>query len=225
MGTNSISTKKDGDLIKHTDPNEYKTALSEDLIPRNSGGVPSANAGDLGSSIVPFKKATVIVAYLEIGMLIPFHSYGGALTPGQGWFKCDGSIINEANYNTLHGAGSWATYIGSSDLNGLYSPNFNDKYALGVADTTKDGSVAITSVGNANHQRAIATHNHTAPSHSHNFSYSFYNDVGGGGFQGVRTITSPTSGASQSTMGSGGSHTVDVQPDSIEIEFWIRIVS
>jgi len=49
MGTNNLSTKSSGDTVIASDPNQYKTALVEDLVPRNSSGVPTNEAGGLGT--------------------------------------------------------------------------------------------------------------------------------------------------------------------------------
>ena len=49
MGTNNLSTKSNGETINAADPNQYKEALSGDLVPRNSSGVPTNEAGALGT--------------------------------------------------------------------------------------------------------------------------------------------------------------------------------
>ena len=38
MGANNLATKNDGDLIVSDDPNQYKTAASQDWVPRNGSG-------------------------------------------------------------------------------------------------------------------------------------------------------------------------------------------
>jgi hypothetical protein len=54
MGVNTLSTAVDGEIISSSDPNQYKTALTEDLVPRNLAGQPTDAAGSLGSSTYPW---------------------------------------------------------------------------------------------------------------------------------------------------------------------------
>lgn len=49
MGTNTLETVTGG-KIKTSHPNQYKTALNEDVVPRNSSGVATDVAGGLGTS-------------------------------------------------------------------------------------------------------------------------------------------------------------------------------
>lgn len=56
MGTNTLVTKADGEIIASSDPNQYKTALTVDLVPRNSAGVPTNEGGDLGTSSLRWKN-------------------------------------------------------------------------------------------------------------------------------------------------------------------------
>lgn len=61
---------------------------------------------------------------------------------------CDGRTVSQAHYDTEHGSGHWATYVGSSPINGKNLPDFTgDKLAYGVAATTQDGSSPISTVG------------------------------------------------------------------------------
>lgn len=50
MGTNNFQTKNPGDIISADDPNQYKIGLDGDVVPRNASGVPTDQAGSLGSS-------------------------------------------------------------------------------------------------------------------------------------------------------------------------------
>ncbi len=52
MGTNNLETKNPGDVIAASDPNQYKTAVSgTEFVPRNSSGVPTDDAGGLGTTL------------------------------------------------------------------------------------------------------------------------------------------------------------------------------
>jgi hypothetical protein len=51
MGTNNLETKNPGDVISSSDPNQYKDAITQAHVPRNSSGVPTDVAGGLGSTL------------------------------------------------------------------------------------------------------------------------------------------------------------------------------
>jgi len=50
MGTNNLTTKSNGETVIATDPNQYKEALTNDLVPRNTAGAATDGGGDLGSA-------------------------------------------------------------------------------------------------------------------------------------------------------------------------------
>ena len=257
MGTSNIPEASDGQPIADTDHNSIRGALIGDQVPRNASGTATANEGDCGTETYPYKRANITTGYLFAGMIMAFHDYNALLGGGQGWMKCDGSVINETNYNALHGAGSWATYIGTSPLDSKYLPAMNDKYLVGATNTTQAGTGALTFVGNTAHSYTVGTHNHSIPDHYHTWyvprtgtsddqSYlsGVLNDIHevskGAGAYGVVVAaaaavalkldgstdglsTSVQSTASQVTNTEGG-HNVDVQPESLEVEYWMRII-
>ena len=165
MGTNSIPTATSGNIIPKEHHNAIKEALSDDLVPRNTAGSPTDEAGDLGSSSYSWKRIHASVGYLFPGIMMPFYDYNGTLAAPHGWMICDGRIINETNYNTEHGAGTWDTYIVSSLLDGKYLPNMHsssERYLAGESSkTTQAGTSAITTVGNSGNTINIA-HTHTS---------------------------------------------------------------
>lgn len=57
MGTNNLSEKAEGDVILNDDPNQYEEALTGDLVPRNTSGVPTNAAGDVGTSVYKWNNA------------------------------------------------------------------------------------------------------------------------------------------------------------------------
>ncbi len=93
MGTNSLSTQSDGTVINASDINQYKTALNEDLNPRNTSGVVTTNGGSLGSSSYEWLKAFIASGHWNAGDIKAHHSYNGTVGPGQGWMQC---ITSEA---------------------------------------------------------------------------------------------------------------------------------
>lgn len=59
MGTNTLSTKTDGQIISSGDVNQYKTALNENFVPRNSSGIATDLGGDLGTTTYGWDSAYV----------------------------------------------------------------------------------------------------------------------------------------------------------------------
>ena len=248
MGTNNLSTKNDGDVISADDPNQFKTALDSDLVPRNSSGVPTDEAGDLGTSSLKWRRAEIASGFFFPGMMVPVHTYNDTVTPGQGWMKCDGRVINEENYNTEHGAGSWDKYIGSSDLDGKYLPDMTDNiYLAGTDETTQDGSSALTTIGESG-SIIDFSHTHTV---DHNHKYVKFNGIGEIPqiYDASGNLITPTAGANQTvdspfSAGSNGSNnpvdlytekvaavtssaggsTQSVKPESLEVIWYMRII-
>jgi microcystin-dependent protein len=191
--------------------------------------------------------------YWQVGDIKIHHSYNGAAGPGHGWMLCDGRQITEAAYNTEHGSGTWSTYIGSSALTNKYLPNMTGKYPVGKATTPQDGSVAITGVGNASHQVDLQ-HTHTATAHVHKWykrngtSTSDQSHDSNGSLTDIidgsaKTASSngievshaevgvPTLGTAdlytdskQPANANSLSTTQSIQPESIEVQYYMRIV-
>lgn len=126
--------------------NDIKTGIVGDLVPRTAG-VATDLAGDLGTEDYPFKKAEIASGYMDNGEIISIYDYNGLVPAPQGYMLCDGRQITEDAYDTEHGEGSWAEYIGSSVLENRYLPNLDDKYLCGETGATQDGTVALTYEG------------------------------------------------------------------------------
>lgn len=188
MGTNTLATKSDGQIISSSDINQYKTAFGADMVPRNTSGAATDEGGSLGTASLKWLKAFIASGYWDAGDIKAHHTYDGATPVGQGWFPCDGTIINETNYDAIHGAGSWAAYVGSSPLDGKYAPDLEDKYLVGSNVTNDNGSVSIPSVGNSGstvnlqHSHTVNSHTHTGPSHTHRWTVFDINGFSGGTF-------------------------------------------
>lgn len=242
MGDNTISTITDGTTANSSNVNQYKTALDGDLLPRSAGATTTL-AGSLGSVSKAWLMAYVESGYWNAGDIKAHHSYNGVIGPGQGWFLCDGTIINEANYESQSWAsvGDWAKFIGTSVLDGKYSLPLTDKYMIGTADTTQTGTGALTSTGVAGSEIDFE-HNH-----------QYYNETGGDVDSQVydingdaisipfiaKTVTAdrnvlPTKVAPVITSGAVQrasnwtdnklSATQDIRPESIEVQYFIRII-
>lgn len=243
MGLGTLPTRSDGQRINLTWFNVLTTALIQDLLPRDGSGVVSNGAGSIGSSSFKWLSgyittlystiANITTGYWAVGDIKIHHSYNGAASPGEGWMLCDGRQITQANYDTEHGAGRWASYIGSSPLANKYLPDLTNRYAVGKATTTQDGSVAITSVGIAGHSINLA-HSHTVNAHTHdlgNHTHA-YGSGSSSGFAASGTGVAPTTaGPSTNTSGSASPGTdsklnspQSIQPDSIEVQYYMRII-
>jgi hypothetical protein len=239
MSTVTLPARTDGQTIDETWFNKLREALYTDLVPRNSSGIATDVAGSLGDSTYGWLKAFIKSGYWKVGDIKMHHSFNGTVTPGHGWMKCDGRQITESAYNTEHGANTWATYIGSSDLLNKYLPNMTGRYPVGVATTTQTGSGAITAVGNTSHQVNLQ-HTHSVPDHVHEWLDTNGNSGDGADLSttsgaangidytatdaivGSRSTAGVTGGVG--TSGNGGSTTQSIQPESIELEFYMRII-
>jgi hypothetical protein len=195
MGSDTIPDRANGNIIDEDWFDVIQRALKGDLIPRNSSGVAEDIAGSLGSATYWWKKAFIKSGYWTIGDYKFHQDYNGLCTPGQGWMLVDGRIINQANYDAEHGAGSWAIYVGSTILDGRYLDNAVGCYAVGVdLSPAQDGTIAFTHVGNTSHQVNLA--------HTHSYSTgggNWYKGVAGaddqvlsGGLVGYSNVTKGT---------------------------------
>lgn len=176
-----------------------------------------------------------------LGEIRAFHSFNGVIPIPRGWMQCDGSVIGSSAYDAIHGSGAYASDgIASLLLHGKYTPNLTNKYIVGSASTTQDGTSTITSVGNASHQINIQ-HSH---SHSHIW-HTYESDIspskdgagtnlsvdssGGSSWKGISLVDK----SSNSTLGITGntntnaadalSTTQSVQPESIQFIHIIRV--
>lgn len=235
MGLDNIPNRSTGQVIADEFWNVLKRVLGVDFVPRNVSGIPTANAGDLGTPTYPWKRANIKSGYWVCGDIKMFDDYNGALSPGQGWMKLNGDICNETNYNAIHGAGSWAAYIGSSPLDGKYLKVATDRYPVGKLTTTQNGASAQSYEGNAGNSVDLA-HSHTVNSHTHTFAHthSIANGFTGEGLQGsqsgsgasttTQTQSTSTSGAAAPGTNSQLSSSQSIKPDSFQVQYWIRII-
>lgn len=240
MGTNTLQTLPEGTSITVDGINQYKKVLAGDIVPRNSDGTPEDIAGALGTDVIEWLGLAVASGFWAPGDLKPHHTYNGIATVNQGWYPCDGSVVNETNYNAIYGAGSWATYIVTSIFDGKYSPNLTDKYLVGAASTGQDGSGAITSVGNADHEISVE-HTHTVNAHNHQWL------IGTGGATRTLNTVGPYPAQSYNSSGalvdyesypmsskytSNSSPVTDarlatdqsIRPESIEVIYYMRLI-
>ncbi len=220
-----------------------------------SGGAPVDIPGSLGSASYRWLKAFVASGGFSVGDIKIHHSFNGAVPVGEGWMLCDGRIVSSTTYDTEHGAGHWNTFVGSSPLNGLHLPDFTARFPLGVAATTQDGSGAMAYAGNAGSTINIQhTHTHASHVHrtlavgdasnidkvyDSNGNLVTIGDLSAGATFGVRG----GAGFHTGQAGSGGGHpdwfsstetsteaaqlstTQNIQPDSVQVQYYIRIIT
>lgn len=163
-GSNTLATITGG-KVKTSHINQFKTALIQDFLPRNSDGVVTTEAGSLGNSTKDWLKAFIASGQWDVGDVKMHHTFNGTVgNCSQGWMLMDGDVINEANYNSEHSAGDWDKYIGSSPLDGVTMPDMNSIYPIGANTTT-----VVSSIGNSSHQINLQ-HTHSHANHSHTFN-------------------------------------------------------
>lgn len=151
-------------VVQKAHINDIRTALYQDILPRDGSGTTTSLGGSLGTGTYQWLKARIASGYWSLGDIKVHHSYNGAAPIDEGWMLMDGRQITQANYDTEHGSGHWATYVGSSSLLNKYLPNMTGKYTVGSATTTQSGSSPITFTGNASNQINLA-HTHSVYSH------------------------------------------------------------
>lgn len=212
--------------------------------------------------------ATAISASPEhngfVGEVRMFHTFAAAVSVPRGWLRLIGIVVNETNYDAQHGSGAYATDgVASSALLNKTLPDMQDRYAVGAAGTSQDGSTTISAVGNTDHlvnlahSHTVDSHTHTLPNHVHQW-YDFtgsgttgnsYNSSGASQAIGVSGSSSGSHLAGENAAGTiiaadqyvaaagsgitgGGSPgtdsqlsaTFDVQPESVEFVYIIKVV-
>lgn len=242
MGVNTLNDQSDGTSITVDDVNQYKSAISGDFYPRNESGAIEDVSGSLGNDSFNWLEALIEVGYWDAGDIKAHHSYNGAAEIGQGWYPCDGSVINETNYDNIHGAGAWAKYIISSWFDSKSAPDMASKYLVGAADTANDGSATAGNTSSI----VDFTHGHTLTGHTHKWQDSFNGSTNSALFvsnaspaKGTYNADGTTQGISSGTnLGSREYWTslvypttttalttpIEVRPVSVEVIYYIRII-
>lgn len=106
MGTNTFTTKIAGDVLDPADPNQYKEALGVNHVPRNTSGVPTDEAGDLGQTIYRWANAYISGA-INIGLVasgLSIEEASGELiikVGGSEKMRVDASGIKRSSFPTL----------------------------------------------------------------------------------------------------------------------------
>jgi len=225
-GSGSLSVRVDGTTIE----------ISGDVLQLVSGGISTGQIAD--GAITNEKLAPT--AQTPAGSVQMFHTFNGTVTIPRGWMILNGDIVNEANYDAIHGAGAYTTdNIGSSALLTKNLPDMVDRYSVGVESTTQSGAAPITSVGNAGSTINLQ-HDHEAGDLASLFSFNAGNDlvyrtIGASSWTSTRFLTATavgSTGVSGLTSGievSGDtanslSTSQSIEPDSIELIYIIKVI-
>lgn len=216
MSTETIPDRTPGQTIQFSWVNLIRSIVSLDFIPRSLSGQPRANYSRLGSASYKFSRLHVQLSHLGLGDVFHFHDYGGNVTLPQGWMICDGSVINESNYDAQHATGDWDKYVVSSVLGGLYLPSTDLTYIKGKTGTLQAGSAPITTVGSntANmshsHGSPITTSTNSGSTINTNIPLTFY--------------WATPSHTHSLTVPSGLSSAQDIRPSSTAVKIIMRII-
>lgn len=200
----------------------------------------AVTTGKIAANAVTRAKVAVI-DQIPAGSVMQFHTFNGAVSIPRGWMIMNGNVVNETNYNAIHGAGAYTTDgVASSALLSKNLPNMTSRYPVGVAATTQDGSIAITAVGNSGNTVNLQ-HTHTVSGQAARLDLD-------GTFLRMTRIAAPSSPYSSNrratlssssvsegdqnfgievttaTSSNGLSTTQSIQPDSIQLIFIIKVI-
>lgn len=175
----------------------------------------------------------------DIGEIKLHHTFNGAVPVGRTWMICNGDIVNQTNYDALHGSGAYVRdCVASSPINGKYLPNMVDKFPIGSANTSQNGSSAITSEGLTGHT-LNTTHNHKwlnlkTLSSSNDQSYDSsgaavdFSNAGNTKNSGVWTLpVSNVAGERQPNVyytEKVGSTSESIKPESIQVIYKMKVI-
>lgn len=131
MGTNSLETKSANEVVSTDSVNQYKTALSEDHVPRNASGVATDESGSIGTSAFRWLKGW----FTSIGIGASASNNTIGENSGDMEFKRDGtaqallkstgftrSSISPANYDVSDNINDSTT---STSLTGVTNSTVN----------------------------------------------------------------------------------------------------
>lgn len=188
------------------------------------------------------RAETAVIDQIPAGSVMQFHTFNGATAVPRGWMILNGNVVSEANYNAIHGAGTYAADgVASSPLLAKNLPNMVNRYATGVLVTGQNGSAPISAVGVQNNVLNLQ-HDHDAEN-----QYAHIDTEPSGSFY-VEEPTSPpglswnadflittTSRAASGSLRTNGavvsgdtdnalSVAQTIRPDSIEFIFIIKVI-
>ena len=204
--------------------NNITTAkLSDGAVTNSKIESQAITTAKIVDSAVSQIKTNPVAGFLPAGAVEMFHSYGGAVSYPRGWMLCNGNVVNEANYDAIHGAGAYdADSVAASPLNNKTLPDMDNRYAVGVSATVKDGSIEITAVGNEDHQIDLS-HTHTS-NHRHTIGAGGNAEIINGEIWANSEDGIMRTEYVEETSNSSLSSAQSIKPESHEFMFIIRVV-
>lgn len=150
-----------------------------------------------------------------VGEIRMMHTFNTTLSLPRGWMKCNADVVNQVNYDALHGGGAYTTDgIAASPLLNKNLPSALSKYPVGVSTTAQTGASAITYVGNASNQVNLS-HDHTVEFHNHLWYDETGTNVADNSFD-INGATIPI--AQDSDAGGAGDYGIQVvQKDNVAL--------
>lgn len=159
MGTNNLTTKSSGEVVNATDPNQYKEALTVDIVPRSSAGVPTDEAGDLGSATYGWGNLYLGNMTLQPDGLTDGSVSGGSITMsgGRKLFINDTTVADHTIGSfTVSGVGMYAIIFdvsitgptGDLSNNAIWNVNISglsNLYRLNGEDLQSGDAIITTS--------------------------------------------------------------------------------
>jgi len=137
MGTNNLTTRSPGNVIRSADHNSFTQALEGDIVPRNGSGAPEDIAGDIGTSTYRFDNGYIKKVFIgEIAKLINFEGSGNDLI-----VKVGGTTV-----------GKWTT-VG---LDGSYLVDESvDRFALAPGNVLYSAASGTVSHNSTSYQTVV----------------------------------------------------------------------
>lgn len=186
------------------------------------------------------RAKVAVIDQIPAGTVVMFHTFNGAATIPRGWMVLDGDIVNEANYNAIHGAGAYAADgVASSPLLAKNLPDMDERYATGNDTTTQSGASPITAVGNSGNTIDLE-HSHGSADMYAEFAFDsgttyIYNQrAAGSTWTSDRTLavtTAGTAGVSSNAgieisgaIGDALSTSQTIRPDSIQFIYIMKVI-
>lgn len=215
----SIST------AKLADSSIINAKIQDDAITTSKIIDEAVTAAKIADNAVTAAKLTSLFLPTEEGAIRLIHTFNSTVSIPRGWMILNGDVVNQTNYDAIHGSGSYTTDgVASSNLLSKNLPAFTNIFPVGDSDndTSQDGSSAITTVGNTDHEIDVS-HTHTGNSHTHSPDPA-PTTLSRGDDGTLINNTRSTSQSTTFTLASSLSSTFNIKPEAISFIFIIRVI-
>lgn len=231
MGSATLTTRANGTEVQDSWFDTILAALALNIVPRNSSNVATTIGASLGTLLLPWKRLHVRTGHWRAGDTKMHHSFNGLVAVGQGWMLMDGRIVNQTTYDAEHGAGSWTTYIGSSQFEGKYLPSQPGRYQVGATTDGQDGVTPFTAQGAPGNVGQIQ-HGHrwyksnaiTDPDQNYDAAGAARAFAQGANKLNLQSLSVSANGTTVDMYTDQQLSAISVQPESIETQMYMRII-